>query len=32
MDAREQGSLPEQAAKVAGRYMAEVKHVVVAAE
>ena len=32
MDAREQGSLPEEAAKVAGRYMAEVKHVVVASE
>ncbi len=32
MDARQQGSLPEEAAKVAGRYMAEVKHVVVAAE
>ena len=29
MDAREQGSSPEEAAKVAGRYMAEVKHVVV---
>ena len=29
MDAREQGSLPEEAAKVAGRYMAEAKHVVV---
>ena len=29
MDAREQGSLPEQAAQVAGRYMAEAKHVVV---
>ena len=29
MDARQQGSLPEEAAKVAGRYMAEVKHVVV---
>jgi catechol 2,3-dioxygenase-like lactoylglutathione lyase family enzyme len=32
MDAREQGSLPEEAAKVAGRYMAEVKHVVVASD
>ena len=32
MDAREQGSLPEEAAEVAGRYMAEVKHVVVASE
>ena len=31
MDAREQGSLPEEAAKIAGRYMAEVKHVVVEA-
>jgi catechol 2,3-dioxygenase-like lactoylglutathione lyase family enzyme len=30
MDAREQGSTQEQAAKVAGRYMADVKHVVVA--
>jgi catechol 2,3-dioxygenase-like lactoylglutathione lyase family enzyme len=30
MDAREQGSSPEEAAKAAGRYMAEVKHVVVA--
>jgi catechol 2,3-dioxygenase-like lactoylglutathione lyase family enzyme len=30
MDARQQGSSPEQAAKVAGRYMADVKHVVVA--
>ena len=29
MDARQQGSLPEEAARVAGRYMAEVKHVVV---
>ena len=32
MDARQQGSLPEEAAKVAGRYMAEVKHVVVASD
>ena len=32
MDAREQGSLPEEAARVAGRYMAEVKHVVVASD
>jgi catechol 2,3-dioxygenase-like lactoylglutathione lyase family enzyme len=32
MDAREQGSTPEEAAKVAGRYMAEVKHVVVASD
>ena len=30
MDAREQGSTQEEAAKAAGRYMAEVKHVVVA--
>jgi catechol 2,3-dioxygenase-like lactoylglutathione lyase family enzyme len=30
LDAREQGSTPEQAAKAAGRYMADVKHVVVA--
>ena len=30
MDAREQGSTPEQAAEAAGRYMADVKHVVVA--
>jgi len=30
MDAREHGSLPEEAAKIAGRYMADVKHVVVA--
>ena len=32
LDARQQGSTPEEAAKVAGRYMAEVKHVVVASE
>ena len=32
MYAREQGSLPEEAARVAGRYMAEVKHVVVASD
>jgi catechol 2,3-dioxygenase-like lactoylglutathione lyase family enzyme len=32
MDAREQGSSPEEAAKVAGRYMADVKHVVVESE
>jgi catechol 2,3-dioxygenase-like lactoylglutathione lyase family enzyme len=32
MDARQQGSTPEDAAKVAGRYMAEVKHVVVASD
>jgi catechol 2,3-dioxygenase-like lactoylglutathione lyase family enzyme len=32
MDAREQGSTPEEAAKAAGRYMAEVKHVVVASD
>ena len=30
MDAREQGSTPEDAAEAAGRYMAAVKHVVVA--
>ena len=30
MDARQHGSSPEDAATVAGRYMAEVKHVVVA--
>jgi len=30
MDARQHGSLPEEAAKIAGRYMADVKHVVVA--
>jgi catechol 2,3-dioxygenase-like lactoylglutathione lyase family enzyme len=30
MDAREQGSTQEQAAEIAGRYMADVKHVVVA--
>jgi hypothetical protein len=29
MDARERGSASDQAAAVAGRYMAEVKHVVV---
>ena len=29
MDAREGGSTPEQASEAAGRYMAEVKHVVV---
>ena len=29
MDARERGSTPEQASAAAGRYMAEVKHVVV---
>jgi catechol 2,3-dioxygenase-like lactoylglutathione lyase family enzyme len=32
MDARQQGSSAEEAAKVAGRYMAEVKHVVVASD
>jgi catechol 2,3-dioxygenase-like lactoylglutathione lyase family enzyme len=32
LDAREQGTSPEEAAKVAGRYMADVKHVVVAAD
>ena len=31
MDAREQGSIAEEAAEAAGRYMAAVKHVVVAA-
>jgi hypothetical protein len=31
MDAREQGSTQEEAAETAGRYMAAVKHVVVAA-
>ena len=30
MEAREQGSSPEEAAKAAGRYMADVKHVVIA--
>ena len=30
MDARRQGSEPDAAAQAAGRYMAEVKHVVVA--
>ncbi len=30
MDARESGSSPEEASAAAGRYMAEVKHVVVA--
>jgi hypothetical protein len=30
MDAREHGSTPEQASEAAGRYMAEVKHIVVA--
>ena len=30
MEAREQGSTQEEAAEAAGRYMAEVKHVVVA--
>ena len=29
MDAREHGSTPEQASEAAGRYMAEVKHIVV---
>jgi hypothetical protein len=32
MDARERGSSPEEASAVAGRYMAEVKHVVVRSE
>jgi hypothetical protein len=31
MDAREHGSASEQAAEAAGRYMAEVKHIVVTA-
>jgi hypothetical protein len=30
MEAREQGSSPEEAAKAAGQYMADVKHVVIA--
>ena len=30
MDAREQGSSPDEASAAAGRYMAEVKHIVVA--
>jgi hypothetical protein len=29
MDARESGSTPDEAASAAGRYMAEVKHIVV---
>jgi len=29
MDARERGSAPEEASAAAGRYMAEVKHVVI---
>lgn len=32
MDAREQGSTPEEAAKVAGRYMADAKRVVMASD
>ncbi len=32
LDAREQGSTPEQAAEAAGRYMADVKLVVVASD
>ncbi len=32
MDARQQGSSPEEAAEAAGRYMADVKHVVVASD
>jgi len=32
MDARQQGRSPEEAAKIAGRYMADVKHIVVAAD
>jgi hypothetical protein len=31
MDARQHGSVPDEASAAAGRYMAEVKHVVVAA-
>ena len=31
MDARQTGSTPEDASAVAGRYMAEVKHIVVSA-
>ena len=31
MDARQAGSTPEDASAVAGRYMAEVKHIVVSA-
>jgi hypothetical protein len=30
MDARETGSTPEEASAAAGRYMADVKHVVIA--
>jgi hypothetical protein len=29
MDARQRGSTPEEASEAAGRYMAEVKHIVV---
>jgi hypothetical protein len=29
LDAREHGSTPDQAATIAGRYMADVKHIVV---
>ena len=32
MDARQAGSTPEEASAAAGRYMAEVKHVVVSPE
>lgn len=32
MDARQHGSSPDEASAAAGRYMAEVKHVVVSAE
>jgi hypothetical protein len=32
MDARQHGSTPAEATEAAGRYMAEVKHVVVSAE
>jgi hypothetical protein len=30
LDAREQGNIPDEASAAAGRYMADVKHVVVA--
>ena len=32
MDARRQGSTPDEASAAAGRYMADVKHVVVSAD
>jgi len=32
MDARERGSIPEEACAVVGRYMTEVRHVVVRSE